>query len=112
MLYLQHKKKNAFVTTQIRDIEECPSFTNFTIYLSYGVLFLVGYVKEFFYPPSTKETNREVECTRENSGLVIETPAESCTPHLEWNMFVPPGTVMLKSEPWFTQAYHYMLTGL
>ncbi|XP_045124687.1 serine palmitoyltransferase 2-like isoform X1 [Portunus trituberculatus] len=55
----EHKKKNAFVTSQIRDIEECPSFTNFTIYLSYGVLFLVGYVKEFFYPPSTKETNRE-----------------------------------------------------
>lgn len=78
MLYLQRKKKNAFLTTQIKDIEECPTFTNFTIYLSYGVLFLVGYVKEFFYPPSTKETNREVECTGEtgSSGLVIETPSK------------------------------------
>lgn len=65
MLYLQRKKKNAFLTTQIKDIEECPPFTNFTIYLSYGVLFFVGYIKEFFYPPSTKETNREVECTGE-----------------------------------------------
>ena len=43
-------------------IEECPLLVAFLTFLSYGVLLLVGYIKEFFFPPSNQEKNREV-CT-------------------------------------------------
>ncbi|XP_076043198.1 serine palmitoyltransferase long chain base subunit isoform X2 [Oratosquilla oratoria] len=41
------------------NVEECPLLVAFYTFLSYGVLLLVGYIKEFFYPPSNKEKNRE-----------------------------------------------------
>lgn len=40
-------------------IEECPLFVAFCTFVSYGVLLLVGYIKEFFWPPSSMEKNRE-----------------------------------------------------
>ncbi|KAF2368225.1 Aminotransferase class I/classII [Trinorchestia longiramus] len=39
--------------------EEIPLLLAFFTFLSYGVLLLVGYVKEFFNPVSSKEKNRE-----------------------------------------------------
>ncbi|XP_071520281.1 serine palmitoyltransferase 2 [Panulirus ornatus] len=39
--------------------EECSLFVAFCTFLSYGVLLLVGYIKEFIIPVSTKEKNRE-----------------------------------------------------
>ncbi|XP_045620042.2 serine palmitoyltransferase 2 isoform X1 [Procambarus clarkii] len=39
--------------------EECSLFVAFFTFLSYGVLLMVGYIKEFFSPVTTKEKNRE-----------------------------------------------------
>ncbi|KAK7068047.1 hypothetical protein SK128_008176 [Halocaridina rubra] len=39
--------------------EECSLIVAFFTFVSYGVLLLIGYIKEFFSPPSTKEKNRE-----------------------------------------------------
>ena len=40
--------------------EECSLFVAFFTFLSYGVLLMLGYVREFFVPVTTKEKNREV----------------------------------------------------
>ncbi|XP_018019384.1 serine palmitoyltransferase 2 isoform X2 [Hyalella azteca] len=39
--------------------EDIPLHVAFFTFLSYGVLLLVGYIKEFFSPPSSKERHRE-----------------------------------------------------
>ncbi|KAL7642761.1 UNVERIFIED_CONTAM: hypothetical protein RMT77_006049 [Armadillidium vulgare] len=54
------KFSNAKTKTRVSTVEDdCPMITAFFTFLSFGVLLLVGYIKEFFYPPSTKEKNRE-----------------------------------------------------
>ncbi|MCL4138327.1 UNVERIFIED_CONTAM: hypothetical protein GTU68_002617, partial [Idotea baltica] len=44
---------------QKSEVEECPLIIAFFTFLSFGVLLFVGYIKEFFYPPSIDEKNRE-----------------------------------------------------
>ncbi|XP_050737145.1 serine palmitoyltransferase 2-like isoform X3 [Eriocheir sinensis] len=39
--------------------EECSLFVAFFTFLSYGVLLMLGYIREFFVPVTTKEKNRE-----------------------------------------------------
>ncbi|KAB7501609.1 Serine palmitoyltransferase 2, partial [Armadillidium nasatum] len=54
------KFSNAKTKKRVSTVEDdCPMITAFFTFLSFGVLLLVGYIKEFFYPPSTKEKNRE-----------------------------------------------------
>ncbi|CAL4082128.1 unnamed protein product [Meganyctiphanes norvegica] len=43
----------------VHTVEECTLFVAFCTFVSYGVLLLVGYIKEFFWPPSSMEKNRE-----------------------------------------------------
>ncbi|KAK3882143.1 hypothetical protein Pcinc_013466 [Petrolisthes cinctipes] len=48
-----HPKKKSYKE------EDCSLFVAFFTFLSYGVLLLVGYIKEFFVPVTTKEKDRE-----------------------------------------------------
>ncbi|XP_068225097.1 serine palmitoyltransferase 2 isoform X1 [Palaemon carinicauda] len=59
--------------------EECSLFVAFFTFVSYGVLLLVGYIKEFFNPPSTKEKNRE-----EN---------EECSPFTNFTIYLSYGVL-------------------
>ncbi|XP_042871408.1 serine palmitoyltransferase 2-like isoform X1 [Penaeus japonicus] len=61
--------------------EDCSLFVAFFTFLSYGVLLLVGYVKEFFNPPSTKEKNRE--------------DIEECSPFTNFTIYLSYGVLFL-----------------
>ena len=43
-----------------RKEEECSLFVAFFTFLSFGVLLMLGYVREFFVPVTNKEKKREV----------------------------------------------------
>ncbi|XP_064091846.1 serine palmitoyltransferase 2-like isoform X1 [Macrobrachium nipponense] len=61
--------------------EECSLFVAFFTFVSYGVLLLVGYIKEFFSPPSTKEKNRE--------------DIEECPPFTNFTIYLSYGVLFL-----------------